>query len=336
MTSREIVKLISEKRNNGGNAFWTGHPHEDTEKLYLKKTSCKTMEDIYVLLQDDCRWLSACNSYKHPDGQPMFNTNLGQTRHTLSEGGFFANTVHVSDVDKFSWPNPDYLDFNELISTIKNFKEKAVFSGFWSHFFHILCDFFGMENYFVKMYTDPDVVNAVTQKIVDFFVEANDRFLTAAGDSFDIVFMGNDFGTQLDCLISPDCFNQFVLPSFKKLIEVAKKHNKKVMLHSCGSIYRVIPDLIDAGVDILHPLQALASHMDAKTLAFEFKNDIAFCGGVDTQNLLVNATPAQVREQVLRLRELFGANYIVSPSHEALLSNVPYENVVAMAAAAKE
>jgi uroporphyrinogen decarboxylase len=108
------------------------------------------------------------------------------------------------------------------------------------------------------------------------------------------------------------------------------------MVHSCGSIYRVIPSLIDAGVDMLHPLQALASNMDAKRLAGEFKGHVAFCGGVDTQNLLVNASPDEVRSEVLRLRDIFGENYVVSPSHEALLPNVPFENVVAMARAAKE
>jgi len=334
--SRNKVFDIANKKNNGACAFWTGHPHPETEILYLKQTGLSNIEEIYQLLNDDCRWISACSSYKHPEGKPMFDTTLGRERHTLSEGGFFAESEDLSDVDKFPWPEIKHLDFKEKLETISKFSDKAVFSGFWSHFFHIVCDFFGMENYFIKMYTDPELVLAVTEKVVDFFVEANDKFLQAAGNSFDIVFMGNDFGTQRDLLISPECFDKFVLPGFKRLIEVAKKHGKKVMLHSCGSIYRVIPKLIDAGVDILHPLQALAENMGAEKLAREFKNDIAFCGGVDTQNLLVNATPSQIREEVLRLRDIFGSNYIVSPSHEALLPNVPFENVLAMAKAAKE
>ncbi len=336
MNSREKVRLIAEHKNRGSVAFWTGHPHPDTEILYLRETGLKNVEELYRLFNDDCRWISACSSYKHPQNLPMFDTTLGKERHTLSEGGFFADSTELSDVDKFPWPDLKYLDFTEKLAQIRKFPDKAVFSGFWSHFFHILCDFFGMENYFIKMYTDPEVVEAVTEKVTEFFEAANDKFLAAAKDDFDIVFMGNDFGTQLDCLVSPEAFRQFILPGFKKQIAVAKKYGKKVMLHSCGSIYRVIPDLIEAGVDILHPLQALARNMDAKKLAGEFKNDIAFCGGVDTQNLLIHATPAQVRDEVLRLRDIFGENYIVSPSHEALLSNVPFENVLAMAKAAKE
>ena len=110
----------------------------------------------------------------------------------------------------------------------------------------------------------------------------------------------------------------------------------KVLLHSCGSIYRVIPRLIDAGVDALHPIQAQAANMDAKTLSREFKDKIVFVGGVDTQQLLPQATPGQVKDEVHRLRDLFGPNFVVSPSHESILPDVPWENVQAMAEAAAD
>jgi uroporphyrinogen decarboxylase len=149
------------------------------------------------------------------------------------------------------------------------------------------------------------------------------------------MFFGNDFGTQLDLFISPDNFRRFVLPSFKRLIEVGKKHNKKIMLHSCGSIYRIIPDLIDAGVDVLHPIQAQARGMSAEELA-QYKNDLAFVGGIDAQNFIVNATPEEVGEEVRRVRDILGPNIVISPSHEEILPNVPPANTLAMARAAKE
>jgi uroporphyrinogen decarboxylase len=94
--------------------------------------------------------------------------------------------------------------------------------------------------------------------------------------------------------------------------------------------------LIDAGVDALHPLQAKAKDMDAETLAEDFGGEIAFLGGIDTQDLLVNASPAGVRREVERVKELLGPSLVVSPSHEALLPNVPPENALAMAQAARE
>jgi uroporphyrinogen decarboxylase len=183
------------------------------------------------------------------------------------------------------------------------------------------------------MYTHPDVVHAVTTHVVDFFVAANERLFTAAGDQIDAFFFGNDFGTQLDLLISPDSFREFVFPYFKKLSTHAQGHGYQVVLHSCGSIYRVIPDLIEMGVQALHPLQAKAAHMDAGTLSREFRGKVAFVGGVDTQELLIRANPSQIKDEVARLVDLLGPALVVSPSHEAVLPNVPPENLVAMSEA---
>ena len=94
--------------------------------------------------------------------------------------------------------------------------------------------------------------------------------------------------------------------------------------------------LIDAGVDALHPLQAKARDMDAASLSREYRSYLAFVGGIDTQDLLVNMKPHEIKDEVRRVKELLGPNYIVSPSHEAILPNIPLENVIAMAEAAKE
>lgn len=131
-------------------------------------------------------------------------------------------------------------------------------------------------------------------------------------------------------------FRKFVLPGMNRLMNVARKYNKKILLHSCGSIYKVIPDLIEAGIDALHPLQAKAANMNAEILAAEFKKDIAFVGGVDTQDLLVNATPREVKDDVYRLVDTLGPNLVISPSHEAILPNVSLENVLAMREAVNE
>jgi len=149
-------------------------------------------------------------------------------------------------------------------------------------------------------------------------------------------FFGNDFGTQLDLLISPAHFEKFVLPWFRRFTDLAHAHGRQVILHSCGSVCRVIPHLIEAGVDCLHPLQARAKNMEADLLSEMFRGKIAFLGGVDTQHLLIHATPDEVKTEVRRLKRLFGPHWIVSPSHEALLPNVPPQNVAAMAEAAHE
>ena len=192
-----------------------------------------------------------------------------------------------------------------------------------------------MENYFIKMYEAPEIVESVTEHIVDFYVAANEKFFAGLGDRAGVMFFGNDFGTQRDLFISPEMLRRFVLPYFKRLIAVGKKYNKKIMLHSCGSIAKIIPDLIDVGVDILHPIQAQAAGMDAVSLS-QYKKDLAFVGGIDAQSFFVNATPDQIRDEVLRVREILGPNIVISPSHEEVLPNVPAANILAMAKAARE
>ena len=335
MTSRDIVKNIFMRKNNDGLAFWTGHPNPASVPNMAKEWGIEpTYEAIYTFLNDDCRWISADGGYKHPEGRPMFDTAWGTSgRPTLSAGGTFADTEDVTEVERYPWPDPKYLDFSDVYAAIEHHSDKAVFTGMWSCFYHIVADFFGMENYFVKMYENPAVVEAVTEHVVDFYVEANEKFFAGLGDRADIFFFGNDFGTQRDLMISPEMFRKFVLPSVKRLVAVAKKYGKFVMLHSCGSIYRVIPDLIEAGVDALHPIQAQAAGMDAKSLS-QYKNDLAFVGGIDAQSFFVNAAPEEVEAEVYRVREILGPNIVISPSHEEILPNVPPANVLAMSRAA--
>ena len=335
MNSREKVLRIFKRKSTGEAAFWTGHPNDETIPIYSKEWGIEpTREAIYSYLDDDARWLNAEQYYFHPDNLPMFDTGFQVNKsNTLSSAGCFAETEDVKEVEKYPWPDVKYLDFTDMYNVIDTFQDKMVMTGMWCPFFHLLHDFFGMENYFIKMYTDPDVVQAVTERMVDFYLQANAKWFDIIGDRMDAIFFGNDFGSQLDMLVSPEMFAKFIMPSFRKITAQAKTRGYKVVLHSCGAIESVIPQLIDAGVDCLHPIQAKARNMDAVSLARKYGNDIVFMGGVDTQDLLPFGTPEQVYDEVMRLREIFGPNFIVSPSHEAM-PDTPPENMEAMAKAA--
>ena len=336
MTSREKVLEIFNRKSTNGGAMWTGHPNDATVPIYAEKWGIEpTREAIFQFLNDDCRWFTADSGYHHPSGRPAIDPSYGTERHTLSAEGCFANAETIADIEKYPWPDPDYCDFTEIYKQVEQFPDKMVFTGMWCPFFHNIADFFGMENYFIKMYECPEVVEAATERIVDYYVAANEKYFAGLGDKADVMFFGNDFGTQRDLFVSPELFRKFVLPSFKLLIAVGKKYNKKIMLHSCGSIYRIIPDLIDAGVDILHPIQAQAAGMSASDLA-QYKNDLAFVGGIDAQTFFVNATPQQIKDEVHRVRDILGPNIVISPSHEEVLPNVPAENILAMAEAARD
>lgn len=335
MTSREKIGRIFARSADARTGFWTGDPVAETMTRYLTELGFSGRDQLFDHLHDDCRWIPVWG-YQHPEGREAFDVLLGQPRTSLSQPGCFAECASLAEIEAHPWPNPTYCDFTADLARVRQHRDKAVFTGTWACFFHIAADYFGMENYFMKMHTDPEQVEAVTNHVTDFFVAANDQYFAQLGDAADYCFFGNDFGTQQSLLLSPECFKRFILPSMRRLISGAKKFNKKVMVHSCGAIREIIPLLIEAGVDGLHPLQARAAGMDAASLAREYKRDLVFMGGVDTQELLVHATPGQIKDEVRRLRDLLGPHYIVSPSHEGVLPNVPLANIVAMAEAARE
>ena len=333
MNSRERIKTIFSGRAADRCGFWLGNPHGDTWPIYLRHFNQPDGPALRRFLHDDFNWLCPeWSAYRHPDGKGVWQ--VSKVSH--GQAGPLAECESVEQVDSFDWPNPDYLYFVDGLAALHNAGDTYRASGMWCPFYHIVMDLFGMEAYFIKMYTHPDVVEAATRHVCEFYLEANERFFAKARGEIDGFFFGNDFGTQLDLMISPAQFDQFVMPWFRRFTDQGHAHGYQVILHSCGAIHKVIGRLIDAGVNALHPLQAKAADMDAASLAHEFRGRIAFLGGIDTQHLLIHATPEEVKAEVRRVKHLLGPCLVVSPSHEALLPNVPPENVLAMSEAARE
>lgn len=337
MTSRERIRGIIDGTPVDRCGLWLGNPHTDSWPALHAYFGTATEEELRQKLGDDLRWICPQffpGAYRDPQGRGMFDAGLSKARH--GQAGPLADCEREGDVADFPWPDPDYLNFDACLAALRSAGDVYRASGFWACFYHNVMDLFGMEEYMVKMYTHPEVVQVVTDRVCGFYYEANERFFAVAGDEIDGFFFGNDFGTQLDLICGPAQFDRFIMPWFGRFIEQAHAHGYQAILHSCGAIHKVIDRLISAGVDCLHPLQALAADMDAATLARDFKGRIAFMGGIDTQQLLVHGTPRDVRDEVRRVRRLLGPRLIVSPSHEALLPNVPPANLEAMAATAVE
>lgn len=364
MNSRELFEAALNRQNTDVNPFWAGHPSDEAKTKYYKELGLSTHvrssveinnAESSVLLAtgtgadeivfdkkigSDMIWLSPeldMRSWVHPEGKQMWDC-FDDERKSLTQPGRFAECESIKEIEAFDWPDPKYLDLTTTEEDIRQAYDAgmAIFGGMWCPFFHVVCDFFGMENYFIKMYTEPELVHCVTEHVVDFYLKANDMVLSRMAPYLSAGFFGNDLGSQLDLLISPECFHTFIEPYLKRIVDGIHKHGLRVAMHSCGAIDRIIPSLIDAGVEVLHPLQAKARGMDAEHLAREYGKDLIFMGGVDTQELLPFGSAQQVSDEVHRLRKIFGSNYIVSPSHEALLPNVSFENLMAMAKAAKE
>jgi uroporphyrinogen decarboxylase len=336
MSQRKLIKNILNNHPAERCGFWTGNPQPETIATYNAKLGTSDLEEIQNFIGDDIRWITPHHfksTYRHPEGKvllPWKEANpMGLANGPLS----YLDTIEK--VNAYDWPRTKYLDLTETIEQLKGAGDHFRLSGFWSPFFHDLSFMFGTEDLLIKMYTNPDVVHAVLGNLCSFYLEANEILYNNASDNIDAHFFGNDFGSQNDLLISPDLFEEFYLPWIKKFADQAHKYGYHSILHSCGSIYRIIDHLVDAGIDCIHPVQALATNMDADYLAANFKGKIKFMGGIDTQQLLPYGSEEDVRKGTQRVIDLLGPGLIVSPSHESLMPLVPIENVIAMAQTAK-
>lgn len=333
MSKRELVRSIMDRTNTGRCGFWVGKPTAEATELYVREAGVEDAVALGKYLGDDIRWITphyAKSTYRHPDGHSM-RPWKALNPHGLS-GGPLSGASAISDLDAIDWPDVKYLDFAETLEILETAGDCYRLSGFWSPFFHDLTYLLGTEELLIKMYTEPELIDEILDRLCSFYLKANALFFEMAGDKIDAVFIGNDFGTQNDLLIAPDQFERFYLPWIRRFAEQAHSYGYALVLHSCGSIYRIIDSLIDAGVDCIHPIQALAFNMNAEYLA-RYKGRIAFMGGVDTQHVLPEQTPEEVMAETRRVMDILGPNLIVGPSHEALMEVVPFANVKAMSKA---
>jgi len=190
----------------------------------------------------------------------------------------------------------------------------------------------GMERLLLWLVLEPDFVHALLRGIANYIWNTMDMLFERF--AFDGIALSDDYGTQKAMLISPEAWRRFVRPLLAELLAAAKAARRTVFLHSCGNIRPIVPDLVELGLDILHPIQPEA--MDILELKREFGRDLTFCGGLGTQDLLVNATPQKVRDEVRRLKDEMGrgGGYILEPGI-TLQADVPLGNILALFDAAR-
>ncbi len=185
----------------------------------------------------------------------------------------------------------------------------------------------GMEGILTDLALAPRFVQELLHGISNYILQTMqilfDRF------DFDGVALSDDYGTQKSMLMAPRQWRRFIRPRLSKIYELARKHGRTVFHHSCGNIHPIIGDMIDMGLDILHPIQPEA--MDILRLKREFGRHLTFCGGLRTQDLLPRGSIQEVRNEVRRLKREMGrgSGYILEPGI-SIQADVPLDNVVAM------
>lgn len=204
--------------------------------------------------------------------------------------------------------------------------------------FELGCWMFGFDDFLYRLAGEPETVHWFFEKILDYQKAVIRPYYTALGPFIDCTTSGDDFGTQHGLFMSVSMFQELVAPYLKERIRYTKSFTSAAFQHhSCGSVFDLIPTLIDCGVDLLNPIQPGATKMEPEILLDAYAGSIAFWGGVDTQDLLVNGTPEKVKAETHRLLHLFDGRgaYVLSPAH-CIQDDVPAENLLAVYEAAAE
>ncbi len=197
-----------------------------------------------------------------------------------------------------------------------------------------------ISDWLCLLVTEEDYCYSILQATAERAVENLNLYLQAVGDMIDtILISGTDFGTQTQELFNPEIFRRLFVPTYRRINDFAHSHcHARTMFHSCGSIRNLIGYFIEAGVDILNPVQTGAANMNPSDLKKEFGDRIVFWGGgVDTQSTLPFGTEDQVREQVRERIAAFapGGGYVFAATHD-IQHGVPPRNIVAAMDAARE
>ncbi len=337
MTHRERFYATIAREKVDRPASWLGLPDPGAVPGLLKHFGAAGLDGLRERLDDDIYPVEL--PYSSPTSNAIyaaFNFAKGGTsdpdKRSLTVPGFFQDYSDPNRIDEFDWPDPEkYIDREKCKYVVRHvLPGRAVLGVVWSAHCQDAWSAFGMESALVKMLVEPGMFRAVIDRIVDFYLRANEIFYDATRGKLDAVLIGNDFGSQAGLMVSRDHIREFVLPGTKKLVDQAHEYGLVVIHHSCGAVYELIPDLIEIGVDAVHPIQALAANMDAGTLKRDFGGSMSFVGGVDAQYLLVKGTPDMVRQKVGKLKRIFPTGLVISPSHEAILPDINPANIRAL------
>ena len=273
-----------------------------------------------------------------PDGSCETYWGFRLKKHESNPGCFItefvdvplANAETVEDVEKHRWPRIDWFDFSGVKDFCRKYSDYAIIGGRGD--IHDSSTFLiGVEKHCMDMHANPKLIEAVADRMFEFMYSYNQKLFEAAAGRMDMYCYHDDYGSQSGLLISPDHIDKFFAKYYRRLNELAHKHDLKVFMHSDGAVRPLIPRFIDWGVDILNPIQTTAAGMVPGELKRKFGSDLCFHGSIDTQQTLPFGSVTDVKDEVRRRIEDMGqgGGLILGPD-QTMQVDVPIENVIAM------
>ena len=256
-----------------------------------------------------------------------------------------ADATTIRELEEYPyWPDMDdptrFAHVGREAQALADANEFAIMATPWLMFpFERAFGLQGMDKFLMNMAMIPDFAEALLRKNLSLCKQLMGNFLTAIGKNIDMIKIGDDLGTQERLMISPKMYRKILKPIHAELIAHIKQFtDAKIFFHTDGDVFDLIEDFIEIGVDVLNPIQTSAGKMaNLEELKARFGKDLVFCGAVDTQEVLPNGTPDEVRQEMKRVIHALGKDggYMVASVH-TIMHEVPPENILAMVDAVEE
>jgi uroporphyrinogen decarboxylase len=273
-------------------------------------------------------------------GQPWRRTHP----YYSATDGLLKNAHSVEEISTLvKWPDPDNERWvhgvSERANLLKNSEYFIVGRMVVSHGpFQMACDLRSMENFMMDMIVNPEFAECLLDRVTDIICGLTRNYIEASAGVMDMIELpGDDYAANDNLVFSPMLFRQMIRPRIEKIIACIREiqPNIKIMLHSDGAVGKLIPDFIEMGIDILHPLEPVQG-MDPAEMKAKYGKSISFLGGVDISHAM-NGTLKDVQDDVDRcLKDLApGGGYILAPCNH-LQEDVPAQNVVKLFSYAKD
>lgn len=260
-------------------------------------------------------------------------------------GAPLAKDLSKESIKNFHWPDPyDPIRVAGLKEEVENLYNNTDYSivahrPVYGNLWEMVRVLVGMENALMMTTLDTAMFDALLGKLAEIQNGFYDAFLSVVGPYVQIVEMADDYGTNVGPMFNPKIYKQFLMPHYKKTIELIKKKapQAKVLLHNDGAIRKFIPDLIETGFEVLNPIEAHLVGMDPVGLKRDFGKEITFQGGVDIKRVMTQGSLEDIRGEVrLRIEQMGNdGGYILAPAHN-FGNDIPLNNMLAFFQAGHE